>query len=154
MKKMTFSQFKLKLLEDKKLEDIVLKMSARPPLLNGEQVERILAPGEIDGVPPTIKDDRACLDVLETGLLFYMERVIRELSVVAKVRMGFIRPRMRRGSNSAARWSEENSGSSLRMRAHNLSLILCFQLSCKILLRKLSKQRGVKSYKRRKLSII
>lgn len=104
MQKMTFSQFKLKLLEDKKLEDIVLKMSARPPLLNGEQVEKILSPGEIDGVPPTIKDDRACLDVLETGLLFYMERVIRELGVVAKVRIQFIRPRMRRDSNSAARW--------------------------------------------------
>lgn len=81
---MTFNQFKMKLLEDKKLEEIVLKMSARPPLLNVDQVDRILSHGE--PAETIIKEDRASLDVLETGLLFYMERVIRELGVIAKVR--------------------------------------------------------------------
>lgn len=151
---MTFSQYKLKLLEEKKLEEIVLKMSARPPLLNGEQVEKILSPGEIDGHPPSIKDDRASLDVLETGLLFYMERVVRELSVVVKVRIEFTRLRMKRDSNSAVRWSEENTGNSSRTRTRNPNPRLCLQLFCKTLLKMLLKQRGTNSYKRRRPSTI
>lgn len=73
----------MKLLEEKKLEEAILKVSAKPPLLQPDLVERILCPVKHD--ESIIEEDRVSLDVIETGLLFYMERIIRELGSISKV---------------------------------------------------------------------
>lgn len=92
-KKWTFTKYKLELLKDKKLEEAVMKENSKPAILSVEALEK-----EFNNYNTHLRDDKNLLETLETGLFFYIERLIRQLTVISKVRLDSIRSGERRDS--------------------------------------------------------
>ena len=76
----SFQKFKLELLKDKKLEDIVMKESYKPILLGVDETERVC-----NLFDSSLREDKNMLDCMETGLLFYLEGIVRQLAEAKKV---------------------------------------------------------------------